>query len=98
MIVSGSDSRHGDMHGLTKTVDQESQDTRTSRIIHVRVLANLRSHDFRDPGGGVEQVGEPAHESTNLHITDSSNGFRKVNDGFVDSMPDVGEFSGNTFG
>lgn len=78
---------------LTGTVNQKSKTTGTGSIIDVGVPTDFGGHDLSNPGGRVEEVGEPSHESANLHVADPTNRLWQMDDGLVDGMEDIGEFA-----
>jgi hypothetical protein len=53
---------------LTKRIYQQRQATGSRCLVNVWLASNLLGHDLGHPGGRIEEVRKPAHESSDLYL------------------------------
>jgi hypothetical protein len=75
--------------GLTERINQEGKTSSSSRFVDIWGMSQFVPHDFRDIGGRVEEVREPAHERSDLDDADPSDWLGEVSSSIIDRTNNI---------
>jgi len=75
--------------GLTERINQERKTSSSSRFVDIWSMSQFVPHDFRNIGGRVEEVREPAHESGDLDDANPSHWLGEVSSSIIDCSYDI---------